>query len=380
MGTKINKENENIIKNTNEFLAGFTQIKIWGKQDYFIAKISAAAKSLSQIQAIKGTISVSQFQGFELIFSTLIIGTIIYVESLERSGSDLLPYLAVFAVAAIRVKPAATQITSLFVDLNFLKNAVDRLHYELFSLHPKKVPVLRSAKTEDPFKNGFEKLNFSRVSFEYPDTGKRLLSDISFDLTNGDIVGIKGPSGSGKSTLLKLILGLISSKDGTILHNGSLLDGFEQKWWREIAYLSQESFVINADLVANVSLEENLDHDKITEITSLLNRVKLKHLTSNQSRTRAVGEDGSLLSGGERQRLALVRALYSKRSVLILDESTSALDHELEKQLIEFICTTKRYALIIFVSHRDFIDQYCNKLLILDDGKLAVRSPQSATM
>ncbi len=208
------------------------------------------------------------------------------------------------------------------------------------------------------------KIEIKNISFSYPDKGK-VLENYNLIIDKGDIVGIKGVSGIGKSTLIHLILGLLTPEKGEITIDGKRLSCANmESWHRDIAYVSQDTFILNGTLKENIEMGNPHDHEMLERA---IKAAHLKEYIDNlpEGAEHHTGETGAKLSGGLKQRIAIARAHYRNSPILIMDEATSSLDRNSEKEILECIQRVKeqkRDMTIIIVSHREAPLGLCNKI------------------
>ena len=197
-----------------------------------------------------------------------------------------------------------------------------------------------------------ERIEVKNVRFFYQD-GKKVLEDVSFKINKGDKVLLKGESGRGKSTMIKLLLGLYRPDEGEILFNDINISNFCLKKLREkIGYISQNIFLFNSTIKENILLgNESVTDDELMEI---LGECKLDTKITNLEKGiyEKVSEKGLNFSGGQKQKIALARALVKKPDVIIIDEGTSNIDLESEKEILEILEDKFKEKIIIRVTHR----------------------------
>ena len=192
-------------------------------------------------------------------------------------------------------------------------------------------------------------------------------------LKKGSIIGITGKTGSGKSTLFHLMLGLIKPKTGDIFYNGESIFNNLNGWREKIGYISQNVFLLDSSIKNNITfnfLDEAIDNKKLeTAIDIAQLRKKIESLPNGINTN--VGSDGLKLSGGERQRIALARALYRDPEIYFMDESTSALDVNTEKLILEAIKKDASQKTVILIAHRKTTLDKCDEVLTLKDGSFS---------
>ena len=161
---------------------------------------------------------------------------------------------------------------------------------------------------------------------------------------------------------------------GSLYYNGNALDKHSINEWRSsVAYLPQDVFLVDDTLEKNIALgvsEKNINSSKVLEA---IKKARLKDLIDNlpKGKETIIGERGIRVSGGQKQRISLARAFYHEREVLVMDESTSALDTETEQEIVEEINHLKGSKTMIVIAHRITTLQHCNAIYKLDDGHLS---------
>jgi ATP-binding cassette subfamily C protein len=217
-----------------------------------------------------------------------------------------------------------------------------------------------------------DKVEFKNVTFRYDKNEARpVLDGLSVSFPANRTTVILGPSGGGKSTLADLTTGLLNPDSGEILVDGSPLTGeLTHTWRRSTAYVPQESFLFHATLRENLlwSRPDARDED-IAEALQLASADGFIERLPEGLDT-VVGDRGLRLSGGERQRIALARALLRKPTLLLLDESTSQLDGENEKRIMEALDRLRGALTIVFISHRLSALDCADNVVVLDRGRV----------
>jgi subfamily B ATP-binding cassette protein HlyB/CyaB len=209
------------------------------------------------------------------------------------------------------------------------------------------------------------------VSFRYRVDGPQVLSDISFNIGAGQVVGIVGSSGSGKSTLTKLIQRLFVPEQGRVLVDGVDLSMVDVSWLRrQIGVVLQENVLFNSSIRDNIALvEPTISMERVIAASKLAGAhdfiVELP-----EGYDTIVGERGSSLSGGQRQRIAIARALITNPRVLIFDEATSALDYESERAIQQNMKEISAGRTVFIIAHRLSAVRRADRILTIERGRL----------
>lgn len=217
---------------------------------------------------------------------------------------------------------------------------------------------------------GDEFINFENVSFKYEDDGNEVISNINFKINKGEKIGIIGGTGSGKTTLIKLIERFYDVTSGELLYKGHNIKDYDlDKLHQEISLVNQRSVLFNGTIKSNILIGKKDATDE--EIINALKNSEAYKFVKEYSDFiyHEVYENGKNFSGGQKQRLSLARALIKDSELLILDDSTSALDYLTDKNVRENINKMKDLT-VIFISQRTSSIQHCDKIIVVDNGKI----------
>ena len=210
------------------------------------------------------------------------------------------------------------------------------------------------------------------MTFGYSDSEVKVLKAIDIELYKGQVCAIVGPSGSGKSTLCDLLLGLLEPQNGSITTNGIPLSEYTRAHSERISYLPQDVFLIEGSIADNILLgrdrEENTEY-QLARAVKMAGLVEFIGSLPKGMNTKIGGMDLTL-SGGQKQRIGLARTLYSKPSVLIMDEPTSSLDATAENIITETLNSIKEDMIIVIVAHRLSTVRDVDRILYLKDGRI----------
>ena len=235
--------------------------------------------------------------------------------------------------------------------------------------HPDAVDVPHSATPQLELKN---------VCFSYgPD--KPLLTNVSLKVHCGEKIALVGSSGAGKSTIARLVARMYDAGDGAIFVNGIDVRELRLKSLRStVSFVPQEAPIFDATLLENLRYGNPKASDSalesVIQITQLENVIARLPLGWNEP----VGPRGGKLSGGERQRVALARALLQRPQIIVLDESTSALDAITEQNLFEAMSEVSQETITIVISHRLSTIMWADRIVVIDRGRVIAEGSHSS--
>ena len=214
-------------------------------------------------------------------------------------------------------------------------------------------------------------LSFEKVSFTYPDTGIKALKNISFELKEGETLGIVGKTGSGKSTLLELIARLYDPTEGKIIIDNQNANTYALNNLREvIGYVPQNPFLFSESIEDNIrfgkkdaSIEEIVEAAKNAAVHHNIKEFKDGYKT-------LLGERGVTLSGGQIQRVSIARALIKDPMILLFDDCLSAVDADTEEKILEHLNRISQDKTTCIVSHRVSSVKNADKIIVLKEGEI----------
>ena len=214
-------------------------------------------------------------------------------------------------------------------------------------------------------------IEFQNIEFTYPETKIKACKNISFSLKKGDSLAIMGDIGSGKTTILELLCRIYDPSEGEILIDNLNIKKINIKELRNsIGYVPQSTFLFSETIEKNIKFgKENVNKNELENAAvnaCLSEDIKL----FKDGYKTLLGERGVNLSGGQKQRLAIARAIIKKPKILILDDSLSAVDTETEEKILSNINKVSRDMTLVIATHRVSSAKNCNKIIILQDGKV----------
>ncbi len=215
-------------------------------------------------------------------------------------------------------------------------------------------------------------IEFRDLTFRYPDGEYDALEHVSFTIKAGENVGLVGKTGSGKTTLVDLILRTYNVPDGTVFIDGHDVNDVSIRSVRAgCAYVPQDNFLFSDTIENNISFgADQRDQGAIIRAAQLADvHGNIKDFQLGYETV--LGERGVTVSGGQKQRISIARALMKDAPILILDDSVSAVDTKTERTILDNLRTTRAGKTTILIAHRISTIEQMDKILFIDDGKLA---------
>ncbi len=346
------------------------QVRLSNSLSYWLEEVSKAATFFATNNVSRMMLAEGPRYIAELVTFVPLLGAMLYYAKEGAYGGEFFATLGVFIFGTYRIIPSLNMVYASTVSV---KTSLDSVNYYL-ELMDEVVDFEKSYHSPKEKLNElppFKSLSLENVSFSYPNVDRPVLEDLSLTIHSGETLGIVGGTGAGKTTLMHLLLGLLHPTKGKILYNGEqpLSDVF---WGSVVGYIPQDIVLLDDSIICNVAFgipEELVDVDQVWKSLERAQMADFVRELPDKLNTR-VGERGSMLSGGQRQRVAIARALYHNPQVLFLDEATSALDNQTEKAVMESVYALSEDCTVIIIAHRLDTIRHCDRVVMLDDGKI----------
>ena len=239
--------------------------------------------------------------------------------------------------------------------------------FEILNLESKE--IYNSDEKVEMVKNPV--LEFKNINFKYK-SSEQVLEEISFKITQNEVVALVGPSGAGKSTIINLILKFYDPTSGELFLNGKSYKELSHKFVREnIALVFQENELFSSTIRENVAYGMKATDKEVMKALKLANALEFVEKLPNGINSE-IGERGVRLSGGQKQRIQIARAILKNAPILILDEATSNLDAKSESEVQDALETLMKDRLTIIIAHRFSTIQNATKVIVLDERKFRI--------
>jgi subfamily B ATP-binding cassette protein MsbA len=362
VGEKVAEANELRQEAVQAGTQGIRDVRIFGLAKELFEDFNDAIEQFTQSRIVirRNEAAINNFYNLVVAVSVFVL---IY---LALTFADLsVGELGVFLFAMFRLGPKASQVNTLYYRIeNNLPHLVRTIQFT-DELEAYKEPT--DSNQEAP--EDVQKIEFDDVHFSYDD--EKVLRGIDFTIEKGEFVGFVGQSGAGKSTIVSLLARLYPIEAGEIRANGARIDEMDITEWRDrLSVVRQDPFIFNDTLRYNLSLgNRNVSDEELDRVCSI---AKVDEFIDELPKgyESLLGDDGVRLSGGQQQRVALARALLEDADVLILDEATSDLDSNLEKQVQQSIEKMDRNYAIITIAHRLSTVKNADRIYTIENGEL----------
>ena len=373
LGKISNSIYSKMLKNIFDIFDGYLDIKIFNKENYFLKRAINSSYKAAVTEAKIEIIPISARYYLELII-ILLFSLSAFVFLKFQSTDNLvqnLPLIITFGVAAIKLMPTFNTFVRTGNLLRSNKDSIEILfkdfnNFDKINQTKKKLKKNEKILKKDKFNN----LTINSLDFSFEK--KKILQNINLSINKNDFVGIVGNSGSGKTTLVNLICGVYQDYNGQILINNKNFSDMLEYWKRKISYIPQTPFLTDESIKKNILFDDNKMNKEIFNQSIKKSRLDNFVYQNKSGIEFKIGDKGSKISGGQKQRLLMARSFYHNREIIIFDESTSALDTEIEEKIFNDLKKLKGKFTAIFISHNKNLLKFCNKVYELKNKGISL--------
>jgi ABC-type multidrug transport system fused ATPase/permease subunit len=363
-----------------EVLSGIDMVKAYGVQNSEVQRYINLSVEVCK-RGEERTFVSAFFQSFvSLLLHLFLVGSFLYAIHMVRSGTIGVSLLAEFLMYGAIVAVSFALLSNSISDLVQASAALERIQEFLVD----RIDLERKNRPA-PNRLSAAEISFSSVFFSFPSRPDlEVLSGVDLEIEPGKVTAIIGASGSGKSAILALLMGFYDPSQGEVLVGGESLAEFNVD-----SYRSQIGYVPQGSTLFGISIRENLLFGKLDatdeEVWNVIRTVRLDEFINSLSEglDTILGARGTQVSGGQRQRLAIARALLRNPDLIILDEATSSLDGENEREILESLIDKNQAQTdlrvgsipktIIFVTHRLSSLKFADCAYVINGGKIEGR-------
>lgn len=357
-------------------MTGIKDVKVFAKEGAFSDRYKKYGRkyySLLRDSSVFGSVP-------KLVVETsCMAGIMVYLAVMILAGhevAEMLPQLTAFALAAMRLMPCASRVSTYMANIAYYKPALDFV-YENVDLPG----FLREKQMQEAQKKSMpqgerihlrDKIELQHIFFKYPNSEKYIFQDANMTIHRGESVGIVGTTGAGKSTIVDILIGLLTEESGKVLCDGQNVRDNVPSWLANLGYIPQTINLMDDTIRANVAFgyEEGSFTDE--QVWKVLEEAQLGAFVRElpEGLDTKIGERGVRLSGGQRQRIGIARALFHDPELLILDEATSALDNDTEAAIMDAINHFHGKKTMLIIAHRLKTIENCDVVYRVEDGKV----------
>ena len=355
-------------------LGGLKSILVKRKQGFYVQRYTGLADVSADCEASYQAIDMMPKVLVDTGCMLLVFGTVLVELLLGRDISKTLPMFAAFAIAAMRMIPIVSNLTSVINSMNYFRPSVAVVY-----------DIVRNGGSEGARPAGdtasaipagshpvlTDGIELSHVAFRYDEAKESLYEDLNLTIPARKSVAFVGTTGSGKTTLADIILGLHKPTGGKVTADG--IDIAEQpEWWSSmLGYIPQFVYLCDDTIRANVAFGEEKKDVSDEWVWQCLERAQMREFVESlpDGLDTVTGENGVRLSGGQRQRIGIARALYSRPQFLVMDEATSSLDGETEQAIVQAINNLSGDITILIIAHRLSTIENCDIVYRIENGK-----------
>ena len=359
---EISDKTAEINTTAQEDIAGIRLVKAFSREKYEISKFLKLNKSYYDLNMDQAKVIGDYFPKIEFLTNISLVLMIVFGGYLVMNGEMSIGVLVAFS----------GYIWNLIWPMRMLGELTDLISRNLASAKKifaiiEREPEIKSGALEDVNIKG--DIKFENVSFSYND--ELVLKNINLDIKAGSTIAIMGTTGSGKSTLLNLIGRYYDVKEGCIKVDNIDVKNYDLEVLRSsMAIVPQDTFLFSDSILNNIKFSnENADIEEVKKYSKLACSLDFIE-TLDEGFNTEIGERGIGLSGGQKQRISISRALIRNSSILILDDSTSALDMETEQELLKNLSMMENQSTTFIVAHRISAVKNSDLIVYLENGEI----------
>lgn len=372
---KLQSLTDNLNRVTRENLTGLNVVRAYNAEGYQQKKFNDANDELTKTQLFANRTMGTMMPGIQMVMNGLMLA-IYWIGAYLISNAQMFDKLTIFSDMivftqyAMQVVMSFMMLVMIFVLLPRASVSAKRINEVL------DMPLsIKDGTKENGIDGKKGEVEFRNVSFCYPDAEKDVIEDISFTAHKGETIAFIGSTGCGKSTVINMIPRFYDATKGEVLVDGVNVKEYTQKALRnKIGYVSQKAVLFTGSIKSNVAYGDNgtkgFTDDVVKQAIETAQAKEFVDKTEGGVDA-FVAQGGSNFSGGQKQRLSIARAICRHPEILIFDDSFSALDYKTDRVLRDTLRKTCVDATRFIVAQRIGTIRDADKIIVLDDGKIA---------
>ena len=372
---KLQSLTDNLNRVTRENLTGLNVVRAYNAEGYQQKKFNDANDELTRTQLFANRTMGTMMPGIQMVMNGLMLA-IYWIGAYLISNAQMFDKLTIFSDMivftqyAMQVVMSFMMLVMIFVLLPRASVSAKRINEVL------DMPIsIKDGTKENGIDGKKGEVEFRNVSFCYPDAEKDVIENISFTAHKGETIAFIGSTGCGKSTVINMIPRFYDATKGEVLVDGVNVKEYTQKALRnKIGYVSQKAVLFTGSIKSNVAYGDNgtkgFTDDDVKQAVETAQAKEFVDKTEGGVDA-FVAQGGSNFSGGQKQRLSIARAICRHPEILIFDDSFSALDYKTDRVLRDTLRKTCADATRFIVAQRIGTIRDADKIIVLDDGKIA---------
>ena len=356
---------EKNIKNIQQIISGIREIKLLNLEKFFFKIFDYNIEEICKYETRQHFFASIPRLFIELFAIMFIVGGFL-IFSIKHFDEILsvMPSIAVFTVAAFRLIPTLSRMVQGQQMINYYKPVVASIFNEFKG---KNFSIIQSKIKNENLKRYPKEIIIKNLSYNHDDN-KKIFENFTTKIRLKKLIGISGDTGSGKSTLVDLISGFLNPSNGSILINNQNIFSDKKllnRWQNMLGYVPQIINIFDDTLENNIALGQVRGQINQSRLKKVIEICELEQfIESKRDKLKTIlGERGGKISGGQKQKIGIARALYFNPKILILDESTSALDEISEKKIINNLILDKNLKSIFLITHKKKLIEKCNEVI-----------------
>lgn len=366
MFSGLQEANDRFVRMVREDIAGIRVIKALSKTGYETEKFQAVNREVVERERKNGMVMAIINPSMNILLNLGLVGVILVGAYRVNGGTSEVGKILAFTTYFTIILNAMMSISKMFTILSKAIASGNRIWYVLESEDDMRVMEVYGEEQGDDRKDS--EICFEHVTFSYLKKGEANIKDLSFRIRKGETLGIIGEIGSGKSTIVNLMMRMYDADEGRILIAGRDVRSYEQsELKRKFGVVFQNDTIFEDTIAENVTLGREISNEQLQEA---LLYARASEFVSNRAdkENEALNIKGANLSGGQKQRVLIARALAARPEILILDDSSSALDYRTDAEMRKGIREHFRDTTLVIVAQRVSSIRNADHILVLEDG------------
>lgn len=365
MFSGLQEANDRFVRMVREDIAGIRVIKALSKTDYETGKFQAVNREVVERERKNGMVMAIINPSMNILLNLGLVGVILVGAYRVNGGTSEVGKILAFTTYFTIILNAMMSISKMFTVLSKAIASGNRIWYVLEAEDDMRILEKYGEEQDAPEEH---EICFEHVTFSYLKKGEANIKDLSFRIKKGETLGIIGEIGSGKSTIINLMMRMYDADEGRILIAGKDVRSYEPSVLKQkFGVVFQNDTIFEDTIAENVTLGREIGSEQLQE--ALLYARASEFVADREDKeSEALNIKGANLSGGQKQRVLIARALAARPEILILDDSSSALDYRTDAELRRGIREHFQDTTLVIIAQRVSSIRNADHILVLEDG------------